>query len=205
MPRLLVLTDRRRAAAAGRTLPQAVAAALAGGARAIVLREKDLPANRRADLAVAVAEVVRTHAGTLIVASDVALASRCGAGGVHLAAADPLPSRRQRGVMWYGRSCHSVAELRRAAGERVDFAMLSPVFATDSKPGYGPALGTAGLSAALAAVRTAPPVYALGGITPHRVRACRSAGAFGVAVMGTVMGAQRPAKVIECLLRELGG
>jgi thiamine-phosphate pyrophosphorylase len=30
-------------------------------------------------------------------------------------------------------------------------------------------------------------VYALGGVTPDRVAACRSAGAYGVAAMGSAM------------------
>ena len=51
LPRLLVLTDRRQSEAAGRTLPETVAAAVNAGARAIVLREKDLPPPERRELA----------------------------------------------------------------------------------------------------------------------------------------------------------
>jgi len=74
----------------------------------------------------------------------------------------------------------------RAAGEEgCDYVTLSPVFATASKPGYGPALGPHGLSALT--VETATPVYALGGVHPPDVADCLAAGATGVAVMGPVM------------------
>ena len=47
-----------------------------------------------------------------------------------------------------------------AAGEGCDYATLSPIFVSASKPGYGPALG-------VGALRDAPlPVYALGGVDP---------------------------------------
>ena len=58
------------------------------------------------------------------------------------------------------------------------------MWTTASKPGYGPALGVPGLAALLPG---GPPAYALGGITgPAGARACRQAGAYGVAVFGAV-------------------
>jgi thiamine-phosphate pyrophosphorylase len=67
---------------------------------------------------------------------------------------------------------------------------LSPIYATASKPGYGPALGPA----AIAASRSAGlPVVALGGIGSGAVAACREAGAAGIAIMGGLMRAGDPA------------
>ena len=175
LPRLLVLTDRSQCAG---PLVDTVAAAVDGGARAIVLREKDLPDDERDRLAEQLRALLHPVDGVLV---------RAGAGGstgadaVHLAANDPFPRPRPALV---GRSCHSVDELRRARAEGCDYVMLSPVFPTASKPGYGPALGLAGL-ASLAAV--APPVYALGGIRPADVPGCLTAGARGIAVMGPIM------------------
>jgi thiamine-phosphate pyrophosphorylase len=176
LPRLLVLTDRTQAAG---PLPEVVAAAVGAGARAVVLREKDLPDAERARLAGALRAVLDPVGGTLVLAGPVP-----GAAAVHLAARDPLPAPRPALA---GRSCHDAAELRAAAAEGLDWVTLSPVFATASKPGYGPALGPAGLAALLAAVPGAPPVYALAGVDPDDVAACRAAGAHGVAVMGAVM------------------
>jgi len=47
------------------------------------------------------------------------------------------------------------------AGEGCDWMTVSPVWETASKPGYGPALGSAGLAALLPG---APAIYALGGV-----------------------------------------
>jgi thiamine-phosphate pyrophosphorylase len=206
LPCLLVLTDRRACERRGRTLTETVEGAVAGGARAFVLREKDLPHARRREQGEALASLLRAVGGVLIVASDPALANRLGAGWVHLAKADPWPPAtagaglgraglRRAGL---GRSCHDAASLLRARDGGAAYATLSPVFPTASKPGYGPPLGLAGL-ARLA--RTVPdlPVYALGGIDAAFAAACRGAGAAGVAVMGAVMRAAEP----EAATREL--
>jgi thiamine-phosphate pyrophosphorylase len=152
------------------------------GGRAVVLREKDLPDAERARLADALRAVLEPAGGVLVVAGPGGAAG--GADLVHLAARDPFPDPRPTGV---GRSCHSAAELTRAAAEGADWVTLSPLRATASKPGYGPALGIDGLAALLREVPEAPPAYALAGVRPADVAACRAAGAAGVAVMGAVM------------------
>jgi thiamine-phosphate pyrophosphorylase len=165
----------------------------------VVLREKDLPDAERARLADALRAVLDPAGGVLVVAGPAG-----GAGGaelVHLAARDPFPDPRPAGV---GRSCHSAAELARAAAEGADWATLSPLHATASKPGYGPALGTAGLAAVLARVPGAPPVYALAGVRPADAAGCLAAGAAGVAVMGAVMRDPALAWVYREALREAG-
>ncbi len=51
----------------------------------------------------------------------------------------------------------------------------------------------------------APPAYALGGvIDPAGAWACRRAGAYGVAVLGAVMRAERSEQVVAGLLHALG-
>ncbi len=191
--KVLVLTDRRQAADAGRGLAETVAAAVAGGADGVVLREKDLSAAERA----ALGRDVVAAAGTtpVLVAGDLALAEALGAAGVHLAADQAWPTTD----LVVGRSCHDAAELADAATHDAAYVTLSPVWATASKPGYGPALGPDGLAALVAG--TDRPVYALGGVTSGaRARACVAAGATGVAVMGAVMAAPDPAAVIRSLV-----
>jgi thiamine-phosphate diphosphorylase len=209
LPPLLVLTDRHQAAA---PLVDVIAAAVEAGTRAVVLREKDLSPARRAELAAALATVVR-RAGGVLLAAGVPLP---GCDGVHLPAPARLtpdrltpdrlaldPLRAPLGVGIVGQSCHDEAELRAAESAGVDYVTLSPVFATASKPGYGPALGVERL-AALAAT-TAVPVYGLGGVeSEERVRSCRSAGAAGVAVMGAVMRAGDPGRVVAGFVAALG-
>ena len=173
LPRLLVLTDRTQSAG---PLAATVAAAVDAGARAVVLRDKDLPDAERTALAAELGALLDPVGGLLVVAGPAA-----GAPAVHLAARDPFPADRP---VLVGRSCHSAAEVARARDEGCDWVMVSPFAATASKPGYGPALGPAGLAALLAG---GPPGYALAGVGPADVPACLAAGAHGVAVMGPVM------------------
>jgi thiamine-phosphate pyrophosphorylase len=205
-PRLMVLTDRLMAANAGHEVVDVVAAAVDGGAPLVVLREKDLPRDHRRRLARRLRGVTADAGATLVVAGDAALAREVEADGVHLAAGDAWPDDAG-GALWVGRSCHTRSELVAAADNGIaGYATFSPVFATTSKPGYGPALGIDGLADGCRAVGGAAgalAVYALGGIVPGRAAACRATGATGVAVMGTVMGAEDPGAVVRSLLGEV--
>jgi thiamine-phosphate pyrophosphorylase len=204
-PELLVLTDRRMAAGAGHDLVEVVVAAVDAGAPAVVLREKDLPVAERRDLAVRL-RAATAGAAALIVGGDPALARAVGADGVHLAAGDPWPGDSAAGLR-VGRSCHTPGELMATAtGGVAAYATFSPVFATASKPGYGPALGIDGLAAgcrAVAGVESPLAVYALGGIGPAQAGACLTAGAAGVAVMGDVMRADDPRGIVRAMICEL--
>lgn len=189
LPRLLVLTDRRQT---DTPLVDVVAAAVDAGARAVVLREQDLPDHERRALAAELAPVVHRAGGVLLTAGT----SLPGADGVHQPSnvGPVVPSARIT-----GRSCHDSGEVRAAEADGVHYVTVSPVHATASKPGYGPALGTDGL-AALAASTTLP-VYALGGIDgPDAVAACRAAGAHGVAAMGAIMRSDRPGSLVAQLV-----
>jgi thiamine-phosphate diphosphorylase len=188
--RLLVLTDRRQAR---RPLPAVVADAVDGGARTVVLREKDLSRPERIDLAAALRALLEPVGGRLIVAGPDPL----GGDAVHLAAGDPMPA----GVALVGRSCHDAGELSRLSTE--DYATVSPVFPSRSKPGYGPVLGLAGLAGLVDG--TPVSVLALGGLDrPGRAARCLAAGAAGVAVMGAVMRADDPAGAVAALVAEVG-
>ncbi|GAC1398990.1 MAG: thiamine phosphate synthase [Chloroflexota bacterium] len=172
-----------------------------GGARAVVLREKDLPFDERASLARKLLDILRPAGATMIVASDMILAQSLQVQWVHLAGRDRKPSHA---TMKVGCSCHSEDDLTHAREEGVEYVTLSPMFATSSKPGYGPTIGLEKLSM-LAALEKVPPLYALGGIRPGHARACLEAGAHGVAVMGAVMAASNPRRTTSDLLAELEG
>jgi len=183
--RLLVLTDRTQAR---RALDDVLAAAVEGGARWIVLREKDLPRPQRYALAQWLRGLLHPVGGTVIVAGPDPL----GGDAVHLSATDPVPT----GVTLIGRSCHTAADVDRLSTE--DYATVSPVFPSASKPGYGPALGPSGLGAL--AARTGKRVYGLGGVeSAAQARDCLAHGAAGVAVMGAVMRADDPAATVAAL------
>ncbi|THV31358.1 thiamine phosphate synthase [Glycomyces paridis] len=179
---LLVVTD---APGAARPLTEQVALALRGGPFALLLRDKHLPWTERLALAAALGPMMAASGGLLLIADPAGPVAAA-----HLSARFPVPSPRPALL---GRSVH--------AGEPIDpgldYCTYSPVWATDSKPGYGPALGLDGLAAACAGP---VPVYALGGVTgPERARAAREAGAAGVAVMGAVMKANDPERAVRAL------
>ncbi len=193
---VVVVTDRRQARA---RLPEVTAAAAAGGARWVLLREKDLPRAERLALAGELRRILTPVGGRLIVAGRDPL----GGDAVHLSAADPpTENHDQRGRGLVGRSCHDADEVGRLTIE--DYLTVSPVFASASKPGYGPPLGVDGL--ATLCRLTDRPVLALGGVeTPDRAAACIAAGAAGVAVMGAVMRAPDPAAVVAELSAAVAG
>jgi thiamine-phosphate diphosphorylase len=191
---VVVLTDRLQAR---RPLPDVVRAAVDGGLRWVVLREKDLPRDERLALADTLRAILAPTGGRLIVAGPDPLpgaaAEPVGGDAVHLAAAGPYPPPKLRLV---GRSCHGATELSRLSTE--DYVTLSPVFPSRSKPGYGPALQPDGLARLIG--RSRVPVLALGGVTsPEQVAACVAAGAAGVAVMNAVMCATDPAAMVARL------
>ncbi|MEP9381609.1 thiamine phosphate synthase [Nocardioides sp. KR10-350] len=193
LPRLLLLTDRSQLHLSRGLLPT-LAECRDAGLTHVVLRELDEPLARRAALAIAAADL-----GLTVIAAHTPLP---GAAGLHLPAADgaspDVTACRPR-----GRSCHTRAEVARAAGEGFDYATLSPYAASDSKPGYGPPLGPGGLADAVPDGRGIP-VYALGGITTDNAAEAVAAGAYGVAVMGAVMRAADPAGVVRALIAAVG-
>ncbi|MGW4466493.1 thiamine phosphate synthase [Micromonospora sp. NPDC004704] len=183
---MVVVTDRRQT---NRPLHEVIRAAVDGGARWVLLREKDLPRDERLALAERLREVLVPAGGTLVVAGPDPL----GGTAVHLPAAGPYPPPE---LPLVGRSCHDLTELGRLSTE--DYVTLSPIFPSPSKPGYGPPLHPVGLARLVR--RTPVPVLALGGVTgPDHVAACLAAGAAGVAVMGAVMRADDPAELVARL------
>jgi thiamine-phosphate pyrophosphorylase len=200
---VVVVTDRRQAEAAGRSLRDTVASALDGGAEGVLLREKDLRSDERAWLAVDLRAVTAASGAAFVVTSDIGLALSSGADGVHLASTDRWPDDDAGAGLGVGRSCHTVDDLVAAEQRQAGWATYSPVFATASKPGYGPPLGADGLAAGCRAVPSLA-VLALGGVDATTAGRCIAAGAAGVAVMGAVMGAADPAAVVRALVVAVG-
>lgn len=190
-PPILIITDRRMAE---QPLTDIIAAALRGGGRWILLREPDLSADERMSLAKSLARLCMRHGARLSVSADVAAAAH--ATGIHLPQrmAQPqtlMAARAQLGPdALIGVSTHSRAEAAAAQKAGANYVTLSPVFQTDSKPGYGPALGPDGFRTMAADLDI--PAIALGGIGPETIPSVRTAGAAGVAVMGGIMRARAP-------------
>lgn len=213
----IAITDRSQVPA-GRTLLEVVAAVIAGGAHGVLVRERDLPARERTALVTQVARLCAEHDAALLVASPLpsplprlevdgpeeSSGRHFARWGLHLRRDEPVPGDLARATTLVGRSCHDLAELRRASDEGLDVVTISPVAQTASKPGHGPALGRARLRDLVDTVRgerpDPPAILALGGVDASNAAQWIDAGADGVAVMGSVMRADDPAATMAAIL-----
>jgi len=199
-PPLLVITDRKQARGSLEAVTEAVFAA---GGRWLSLREKDLDHAARVALLTRLVTIGRRHGAVVTVHEDVAAAVAAGAAGVHLpAGVSPRAAREALGPgALIGGSAHGPAEVSALAAAGADYATLSPIFASASKPGYGPPLGADAIARASAA--TGLPVIALGGVAQDNAAACIAAGAAGIAMMGGVMAVPQPGVVMAGLIKTL--
>jgi len=191
-PPLLLITDRRHT---DLPLMDIVAQALAAGCRWIMVREKDLDRAALVALVVDIVAVAAPLGARVVVNGDIEAVAEAGAQGAHVqSAAAAAQAREMLGkAALIGVSTHHIPEAALAADCGADYATVSPVFATASKPGYGPQIGLRGLRRICAAVPL--PIIALAGVTPGNARACLEAGAAGIATMGGVMRSSDPALV----------
>ena len=173
-----------------------VAEAARCGVDVIQLREKDLSTRELENLACACVQIVHENSllkteaqdsrTRFLINSRIDVAIACGADGVHLRSDDISPRDAQRvwacgthvkGPPLIGVSCHTSAEVARAASGDVDFAVFAPVFEKKNVPG---ASGV-GLEALREACQLNVRVLALGGVTLENARSCIEAGAAGIA------------------------
>ena len=186
---LCYITDRSQFAgdeAARRSrLLKTITQAARCGVDYIQLREKDLSARELETLAGAAQ--LRTGNQKLktvfLINSRTDIALACDARGVQLPANDISPSEVRKiwsqfnpAELTIGASCHTRAEVARAAQAGADFAVFGPVF---EKASTRPA----GLDALREACQEKIPVLALGGVTLENAEACMQAGAAGIAAI----------------------
>ena len=185
--KLYAITDRHQCAPT--PLVDVISELLDVGVKGIQLREKDLSDTALMKLAQPMAALCQNYDAKLFINTHINVARDVGAAGVHLPAkAESVGSVKETETgdnFYIGCSVHSLDAAKRREVEGADFLTYSPIYPTASKPGYGPAVGTASLAEVVEGVKL--PVFALGGITPDRVQECLAAGAFGVAVMSGIM------------------
>ena len=155
-------------------------AALKNGLRLVQLREKNYSREELRALALKMLPLIRQHDAHLIINADIELCREIGADGVQLTGAQLADLRERPAVDWCAASCHNAVELRRAEELGCDFALLSPVLATQSHPG-APHLGWENFAAIAAG--SSIPVYALGGLTHADMHTAWQHGAHGIALL----------------------
>ncbi len=196
---LYLVTDRLQTG--GRDLLDVLAGAVAGGARAVQLREKDLQTIEMYRLAQRVLALTRQAGAALVINDRVDVALALGADGVHLTRKSLPPAEVRCLVgprMLIGVSCHGSEDVREAMEGGADFLVLGPIYATPSKAPYGPPLTPAVLSQARAICPL--PLFAIGGITAARVPEVLAVGADGVAAISAVLAAPDPTAAARKIL-----
>jgi thiamine-phosphate pyrophosphorylase len=177
-PILIAVSDRELLQ--GSSLVEWAKALGRAGVDAVQLREKNL-ADRELlqtaiDLRRAMPPAVQLHINGR---PDIAVSSS--ADGVHFPAAGLPIAEVRRGFgssFLIGRSTHSLAEVKAAHKEGADFVFLGPIFDSPAKRKYGRPLGLGILEES---TKIGVPVYAIGGISVHRIEQVASAGATGAA------------------------
>ncbi len=165
--------------------------ALHAGARLVQLREPGMPESEFIAYARDLATLCHAHGAKLVInhpGSEPSWVERCGADGVHLNARRlmALKERPFSAELLVAASCHDRDELVQATRLDCDFAVLSPVAATQSHPRAVP-LGWKRFRELAESVPL--PVYALGGMTAGDIRSARAAGAQGLATIRGVFDA----------------
>jgi thiamine-phosphate pyrophosphorylase len=171
----------------------------------IQIREKDLPARLLFKLVRSAIDGTQRTSCKILVNDRLDVALAAGAAGVHLGEQSlPLDCaaewRRSSGRTHFqiGVSCHSLDAARAAESGGADYIFFGPVFATPSKAAYGPPQGVERLREVCAAVGI--PVLAIGGINAENARACRKAGAAGIAAIRLFQDARDSGEIVA--LRE---
>jgi len=155
--------------------------ALAKGLRLLQLRDKSLTADDRYRLAESIMERLRPYPDArLLVNDDETLARQVGAHGLHLSSRRLAQIERRPDFNWVAASCHTAADLARAAHREIDFAVLGPLLPTPSHP-ESSGIGWDNFARLLE--RSPLPVYALGGLRQDLLDTARAQGAQGIALM----------------------
>jgi thiamine-phosphate pyrophosphorylase len=181
---LYAITDGPRA-----DLPDACAAALAGGATMLQYRDKSGDTGRRLREAQALQRMCATHRVPLIINDDIDLAEAVGAAGVHLGKDDDAFERaraRLGGRAIIGVSCYdSLERARQFTAVGADYLAFGAFFSSPTKP-----LARRATPQLLRDARAfGPPLVAIGGITPDNAATLIDAGADMLAVISALFGA----------------
>jgi thiamine-phosphate pyrophosphorylase len=187
--KLYLITDRKLIADRC-LLITAVRQALQGGVNAIQLREKDLGTRELLKLTYRMREITKKYDAKLFINDRLDIALAAGADGVHLTQ-NSIPIDAVKKVVKHkliiGASTHSLKEATAAEKAGADFITLGPVYRTPSKMKYGRPIGLDTVKKVSGKIKI--PVFAIGGIKSNRIENARKAGAYGIAMISEVFGA----------------
>lgn len=188
---------------------QGTEAVLRGGCRWVQLRMKDASPEEFLRVGREVGCLCRQYGATFLLDDRVDAIKELGADGVHLGKND-MPVAEARKLLGpdklIGATANTFEDIARAAADGADYIGLGPFRFTQTKRNLSPILGLEGYRTILARCREAGidrPVVAIGGITAADIADLMATGISGVALSGTLLGAEQPAeetrKIMELL------
>lgn len=200
MQGLYLVTDRDLCG--GRPLKEVVAAAVAGGAAWVQLREKNLSTRVFVEEAAAVKALLAPHKVPLIINDRLDVALAVGADGVHVGQ-DDMPYPLARKILGTGKiiglSVETWEDVEAAEKWDVDYLGVSPVFATPTKTDTKGSWGLEGIARIRSFSRH--PLVAIGGLNATNTGAAVRAGADGIAVVSAICAAPDPLAAARELCR----
>jgi len=188
----------------GRSSPEVIRSALAGGVRLVQLREKSMEDGELFRLAREARRLTREVDALLIINDRLDVAMGCDADGVHLGRGDiPVDVARQVAPgLIVGASAHSAAEVLDAQARGASYVNIGPLFATSTKEGWeGRYLGLEGLKTISKAAVI--PFTVMGGIKKEHIAGIVGAGAGVIAVVTAITMADDPEQATRELLAEV--
>ena len=197
--RLYAVTDRAWAAD-GDSFFRQVAAAVAGGADIVQLREKHLDPQAFLTEAKRFVALCREQGALSIINDSAEIAAQAGADGVHVGQSD-LRGRDIRALIGpdriLGISAGTVAEAKAAQEAGADYIGVGAVFGTSTKKDARN-LTVEALRDIVRAVSI--PVVAIGGINAGNIAQLKGSNVDGVAVISAIFGAEDPGAATSQLL-----
>jgi thiamine-phosphate pyrophosphorylase len=187
----------------GSELPTLLRGASAGGVEIVQLREKHLPDEELASVAIA-ARILCEQLGTLLIVNDRPWVAReAEADGVHVGQ-DDIPVSELRELvgpdMLIGLSTHTPAQIDAVDAGVVDYIGVGPIHQTPTKPGR-PAVGVELIR--YAAAHAAVPFFAIGGLDASNLAEALDAGATRVCVLRAIAAAADPQRAARALREQL--
>ena len=177
--------------------------ASAGGVEIVQLREKHLPDEELASVAIA-ARILCEQLGTLLIVNDRPWVAReAEADGVHVGQ-DDMPVAEVRELvgpdMLIGLSTHTPAQIDAVDAGVVDYIGVGPIHETPTKPGR-PAVGVELIR--YAAAHAPVPFFAIGGLDASNLAEALDAGAARVCVLRAIAAAADPQAAAQALREQL--
>lgn len=181
--------------------------ALRGGCRWIQLRMKDAAKDEVAETARRLRRECNRYGATLIIDDHVDVTAQTGADGVHLGKNDMHPSEARKRLgpdRIIGGTANTFDDILRLVHDGVDYIGLGPFRFTETKKGLSPIIGPEGYDRIMNACRRqgiTVPVVAIGGITADDIPLLMKTGIQGIALSGSILGADDPQEETARILK----